>query len=60
MMTDSVTASDVVAASGVTHIKKEMESSGFAECSPSNSEMYSPTTTVVHDIGVRNFPAYLH
>lgn len=51
MMTDSSTTCEVVTASGVTHIKKEMENV-FNECSPSNSEMYSPTTTVVHDVGV--------
>ncbi|KAK4885082.1 hypothetical protein RN001_001353 [Aquatica leii] len=51
MMTDSGSTSDVTAAS-VTHIKKEMDT-GFTECSPSNSEMYSPTTTtVIPDSGI--------
>ncbi|KAK3912420.1 Na(+)/H(+) antiporter NhaA 3 [Frankliniella fusca] len=29
------------------HIKKEVEQNTFQACSPSNSEMYSPTTTVL-------------
>nr|CAD7264361.1 unnamed protein product [Timema shepardi] len=29
-------------------IKKEVEASSFQACSPSNSNMYSPTTTVMH------------
>ncbi|KAF5273107.1 hypothetical protein FQA39_LY07597 [Lamprigera yunnana] len=50
MMTDSGSASDVTGS--VTHIKKEMDT-GFTECSPSNSEMYSPTTTtLIHESGI--------
>lgn len=29
------------------HIKKEVEPNTFQACSPSNSDMYSPTTTVL-------------
>lgn len=49
MMSDNGAANDV--SSGVPHIKKEMEGI-FSECSPSNSDMYSPTTTVKHDQGI--------
>ncbi|XP_067007782.1 steroid hormone receptor ERR1 isoform X2 [Anabrus simplex] len=31
------------------HIKKEVEGSNFQACSPSNSNMYSPSTTVKHN-----------
>ena len=31
----------------VPHIKKEVEQNTFQACSPSNSDMYSPTTTVL-------------
>jgi hypothetical protein len=48
MMTDPGVGGDV--SSGVPQIKKELD--GFQECSPSNSDMYSPTTTVMHDAGV--------
>ncbi|XP_019880248.1 steroid hormone receptor ERR2 isoform X2 [Aethina tumida] len=46
MMTDSGVSSDVSPGS-VPQIKKELDSGGFTECSPSNSNMYSPTTTTV-------------
>lgn len=36
-----------VVSSDVSQIKKEFD--GFVDCSPSNSDMYSPTTTVVTD-----------
>lgn len=49
MMTDPGTTE--VTGGGVPHIKKELENS-FQECSPSNSDMYSPTTTVMHDVSV--------
>lgn len=45
MMTDTGTTD--VSVDCVTHIKKEID--GFSECSPSNSDMYSPTTTVLSD-----------
>lgn len=45
MMTDTGTTD--VTTDCVPHIKKEVD--GFSECSPSNSDMYSPTTTVLHD-----------
>ncbi|XP_068893564.1 steroid hormone receptor ERR2 isoform X2 [Tenebrio molitor] len=48
MMTDPGVGGDV--SSGVPQIKKELD--GFQECSPSNSDMYSPTTTVMHDAGI--------
>ena len=48
MMTDPGVGSDV--SSGVPQIKKELDV--LQECSPSNSDMYSPTTTVMHDTGV--------
>ncbi|XP_044265892.1 steroid hormone receptor ERR2 isoform X1 [Tribolium madens] len=48
MMTDPGVGSDV--SSGVPQIKKELD--GFQDCSPSNSDMYSPTTTVMHDTGI--------
>lgn len=52
MMSDNgVATNDVSSGGGVPHIKKEMEVT-FSECSPSNSDMYSPTTTVMHDQGV--------
>ncbi|XP_018328922.1 steroid hormone receptor ERR1 isoform X2 [Agrilus planipennis] len=51
MMADPGTPSDVTSG-GVSHIKKEMEAA-FTECSPSNSDIYSPsTTTVIHDVGI--------
>ncbi|XP_074042238.1 estrogen-related receptor isoform X2 [Leptinotarsa decemlineata] len=50
MMTDSVTGD--VSTGCVTHIKKEMEA--FADCSPSNSGMYSPTTTVLNETIIRS------
>ena len=31
------------------HIKKEEEPANFQACSPSNSNMYSPTTTVLQN-----------
>lgn len=52
MMSDNGAANDVSSGGvGVPHIKKELEGT-FSECSPSNSDMYSPTTTVMHDQGV--------
>lgn len=51
MMTDTAVPGDV-SPGGITHIKKELD--GFTECSPSNSDMYSPTTTVMNDSGVSN------
>ncbi|GJQ66572.1 Err [Trypoxylus dichotomus] len=50
-MSDNGVATNDVSSGGVPHIKKEMEVT-FSECSPSNSEMYSPTTTVMHDQGI--------
>lgn len=47
MMSDGGVA-DELSANGVAHIKKEFEGT-FQECSPTNSDMYSPTTTVMHD-----------
>lgn len=50
MMASNSPVGSEVSPNGVLHIKKEMvDSQSFAECSPSNSEMYSPTTTVMHD-----------
>lgn len=49
MMTDTSVPGEV-SPGGITHIKKELD--GFPECSPSNSDMYSPTTTVMNDSGV--------
>lgn len=49
MMTDTSVPGEV-SPGGITHIKKELD--GFPECSPSNSDMYSPTTTVMNDAGV--------
>lgn len=48
-MSDNGVADDISPTS--VHIKKEIEMS-FSKCSPSNSEMYSPTTTVMHDTNV--------
>lgn len=31
----------------ISHIKKEVDGSGFPTCSPTNSNLYSPTTTVL-------------
>lgn len=53
MMTDNNMTRDS-SPNGVPHIKKEMEGP-FPDCSPSNSEMYSPTTTVMHDPNVIYF-----
>lgn len=50
MMTDTAVSNEIPS-DGITHIKKELD--GFHECSPSNSDMYSPTTTtVVNESGV--------
>lgn len=49
MMTDTAVPGEV-SPGGITQIKKELD--GYQECSPSNSDMYSPTTTVVNDTGV--------
>lgn len=59
MMTDPGTTE--VSGGGVPQIKKELDSS-FQECSPSNSDMYSPSTTVIHDVGVSkvNIHATMH
>lgn len=46
MMTDTNVPGEM-SPGEITHIKKELD--GFAECSPSNSDMYSPTTTVMND-----------
>lgn len=48
-MTDTAVPGEV-SPGGITHIKKELD--GFQECSPTNSDMYSPTTTVMNDSGV--------
>lgn len=48
-MTDTAVPGEV-SPGGITQIKKELD--GFPECSPSNSDMYSPTTTVMNDSGV--------
>ncbi|KAG5877675.1 hypothetical protein JTB14_013920 [Gonioctena quinquepunctata] len=48
-MTDPVAGE--VSTGCVTQIKKEMES--FSDCSPSNSDMYSPTTTVLNETSIR-------
>ncbi|KAL3287858.1 hypothetical protein HHI36_002316 [Cryptolaemus montrouzieri] len=45
MMTDTTVNTEV--SSAPSNIKKELD--GFAECSPSNSNTYSPTTTMMHD-----------
>ncbi|CAH1995548.1 unnamed protein product [Acanthoscelides obtectus] len=47
MMTDTTASSptDDTSAACVPHIKKELEA--FVDCSPSNSDVYSPTTTVM-------------
>lgn len=50
MMSDSGGATGEITPSTVTHIKKEEIS--FVDCSPSNSDMYSPSTTVMHDVGL--------
>ncbi|XP_044745825.1 steroid hormone receptor ERR1 isoform X1 [Coccinella septempunctata] len=49
MMTDTPVHVEVSSAAPPpsSSIKKEVE--GFAECSPSNSNTYSPSTTMVHD-----------
>lgn len=52
MMTDPGTTD--VTGGGVPQIKKELDSN-FQECSPSNSDMYSPSTTVIHDVGVSTY-----
>lgn len=54
MMTDTAVPGEV-SPGGITHIKKELD--GFPECSPSNSDMYSPTTTVMNDSGVSSVEA---
>ncbi|CAH0550131.1 unnamed protein product [Brassicogethes aeneus] len=46
MMTDSGVSGEVSPES-VPQIKKEVDSGVYTECSPSNSNMYSPTTTTV-------------
>lgn len=51
MMSEGVP--DDLSGNGIVHnIKKEFEGT-FQECSPTNSNMYSPTTTVMHDTPVR-------
>ncbi|XP_072391867.1 steroid hormone receptor ERR2 isoform X1 [Diabrotica undecimpunctata] len=53
MMTDTLDGD--VSTGCVTHIKKELD--GFHECSPSNSDMYSPTTTtttVLNDNSIKS------
>lgn len=50
MMTDTGTTD--VSPDCIPHIKKEID--GFSECSPSNSDMYSPTTTVLSDPNTPN------
>lgn len=52
MMSDSGGTSGEITPSTVTQIKKEEVH--FTDCSPSNSDMYSPSTTVMHDVGVSN------
>lgn len=43
-------AGDELPGNGISHnIKKEDFDGTFQECSPTNSDMYSPTTTVMHD-----------
>lgn len=51
MMTDTNVAGEV-STGCLPHIKKELD--GFSECSPSNSDMYSPTTTVMNEPIVRS------
>ncbi|XP_018575646.1 steroid hormone receptor ERR1 isoform X1 [Anoplophora glabripennis] len=51
MMTDTNVAG-VVSTGCLPHIKKELD--GFSECSPSNSDMYSPTTTVMNEPIIRS------
>lgn len=56
MMTDTNVAE--VSTGCLPHIKKELD--GFSECSPSNSDMYSPTTTVMNEPIVRSSDVKVH
>lgn len=49
-MSDSGAPSTEINQSTVAHIKKEHDVN--FDCSPTNSDMYSPSTTVMHDVGV--------
>lgn len=53
MMSDSGVPSTDINPTTVAHIKKEHDVN-FADCSPTNSDMYSPSTTVMHEVGVSN------
>lgn len=53
MMTDTTNVPGNITQENVPIIKKELD--GFAECSPSNSDMYSPsTTTVINESGIKS------
>jgi hypothetical protein len=45
----SMMSTDGTGMTPTPHIKKEEDPATFQACSPSNSNMYSPTTTVLHN-----------